>query len=384
MKKLVCCFLAGILSLTAVGCLGSCSNPQESGGKAPAGYLDYQGTHTMTATDTSEYIVRLGSSEYSLLVPEKESKTIKVAKDEFLYFFKMATGISLPVCVDNGAITDEGKYISLGKTSLYEKSGVDANIEVLGSEGARIKTVSDDVYLIGATDFGTLNAVYDFLTIMFDFDCYYLDCYDIKTGQTNVKLKSFDVTDVPDLPHRARSYGFYYFNETYDEKMFTYRMRRYASYSGYYLPIHKQLDNPSSSASGAHNTFYYLPKEQYAESHPEWYSNSLEQLCFTAGGDEESLKEMTRLCADKIINSLKIYKPEDYPHYKMASITIEDNNLTCQCAACEQATLKYGSISATTIMFANRVNVYVREWMNDPANAEYYREDFTKIGRAHV
>ncbi len=373
MKKHICGILAGLLVFSATSCNG---NGSQSTGNDNT-YMDYVGTHIMTATDTNDYLVQYGTSQYSLLVPQDSSNALEVAQEEFNYFFKMATGIALPIKVDNGTITSEGKYISIGETSLFEKSGVEASLNVLGTEGARIATVDDDIYLVGATDFGTLNAVYDFLTIMFDFDCYYLDCYEIKTGQTNVRLKNFDVTDVPDIKYRATNYGFYKFNETYDESRFGYRMRRYTNYGGYYIPIHTEFDNPNSYATGAHNSFCYLPVEQYAAQHPEWYSSDKSQLCYTAGGDKESFNEMTRLCADKIINSLKIYTPEEYPYYRMASITIEDNNLTCQCDSCTGAALKYGSIAATTVMFANKVNEYLREWMNAPENAEYYREDFT-------
>lgn len=342
------------------------------------------GTHVMTAEDTDEYFVQNGVSKYEIVVPAtqfdettKDSK-LEIACNELQYFVQKATDVKLRIISDDNTL-ENGKYLSLGRTTLFEQTDIDVSFDLLGTDGVRIVSEDNVTYFAGNTSMGVIFAVYDFLEIMFDYDCFYQDCYQINTGLKDVRMKDFDVMDIPDFPLRAYNYGFQKIvtSGTYDRQMYGYRMRTYYSPEDLYLPIYKEADGTKNSPNKyAHNSFYYIPPEQYYDEHPQWFANDKTQLCYTGGGKEENFLAMTRLCADKIINSLKIYRPDKYPLYKTVSITTEDTQTSCKCEACLALAKQYGTITAANIIFNNKVNEYVREWMNAPENAEYYRDGF--------
>ena len=343
--------------------------------------LTYSGKHNFTATDTSDYLVQNGRTQYTLVYPENPSAQIKAAKEEFEYFFKEATGITIR-SVSDGNLTHSAnnKYISLGETTLLESSGVEIDKSALTFEGVRIVTKDKTVFLCGGSDYGTVYAVYDFMKIMFNYEMYFTNCIEIDTGVTEAKLKNFDVTDIPDFEYRCSAYGFQ--NSKYDEYS-SYRYRMPYGYGSLQLNIYEKWEDrenlvidKNSAYKTAHNTLYYVPKEQYAADHPGWYSQNGRQLCYTARGDEEELELMAIECADKIKGSIIAFQPDEWPLKNQATLTMEDNNELCTCDFCDASKKKYGTDSAAVIIFMNMVNDNVQAWLEENKDQPYYREDF--------
>ena len=59
------------------------------------------------------------------------------------------------------------------------------------------------MYIVGGSDNGVLYGVYDFLKVNFGYEQYYKDCFDIDTGVTDLPLKNYNITDIPDSPTGA-------------------------------------------------------------------------------------------------------------------------------------------------------------------------------------
>lgn len=175
------------------------------------------------------------------------------------------------------------------------------------------------------------------------------------------------------------------------------------------------------------NVFYYFPKTygasySYIDDHPEFYSvnklNPVEnntQICYEGQGvvyddvdqtdddprndyergyytpnayamNQETAEQihfdsardmMVQIAAEKIQASLRFYSPKDFPNYNTATLTMDDNTYTCKCDACVASKEKYGTYSASVIMFCNDVNALVQAWMEE--NPEYKRENFQII-----
>lgn len=337
----------------------------------------YEGTHIYTATETNKPFVSNGKTDYTLVIPADASDYLLQAKNEFMHLFKQATGISLNVVNDTGlTYNDEVKYISIGKTALMERAGVKAERSELGRDGGRIVTKGNSIFICGGSDKGTLYTVYTFMQITFDFEQYYIDCYEINRNVKNMNLKSYDVTDIPDMAIRPNGSGLLGNRYgDYDKDNFGTRLKMGTGIFETIMPIHKELNNIDSAKAQAHNTFHYLPPEQYG-TNTDWYSDSGKQLCFTAHGKTEEVNKMVELCAEKVINSLKLYKPDEYPLYEVAHFMIQDGEPACTCKTCVEMNNKYESNAAAVIIFVNKVAEKVDEWMKDPANAEYLREDF--------
>ena len=341
--------------------------------------LSYDGIHDYTAPDTSENMVTNGSCDYSIVLPEIRSSLVNRAKDEFVYLFREATGITLPVLSDSGLTHNSGnKYISIGETELLKSSGIRIDREQLTDDGVRIVTKDKSVYLCGGSDYGTIYAVYDFMQICFGFDCYYQDCFDIQRNVQNLKLKAFNVTDIPDLEFRSNGIGaIREMSSDHDKDNWKYRFRQPLTYGNKLMPIHEDVTDSASPSKGVHNSLYWLPPSKWMSTHEKWFSQGGADLCYTAHGDEAELTRMIEECARVIEAHLVRYPREEYPLYNIATLTCQDNFYNCTCEACEKERELYGSYAGSVIKFMNRLSALVREWMAKPENADYAREDFS-------
>lgn len=328
-------------------------------------------THWFESKEKNEYIVKNGVSEYKILIPELTTYTT-FARDELVRFFNEATGVKLEV-VQNESIahTSDGKYISLGDTNAFKTSGLSVDKTELGRDGVRILTKDKTVYIVGGTDNGVLYGVYDFLKMNFGFEVYYKDCYDIDTGVKEVKLRDYNVTDISDIPWKARVGILQCESQDADDYMFAYRMRTTDNLEDLIFPIHEALGDANSKSDRLHNSLFYLPKEQYLVSDPEFYSTKGEQLCYTARGNSDKYKKMVDICAQKVEQSIKWY-----PTLNTVHIGIMDNWQSCECDACKDfASAHNGAESAAVYKFVQDMARKVVNWMNLSENAEYKRDD---------
>lgn len=420
MKKINALFLP-LACVTALACLSSCE-----GEKQPELEFDqhifYEGNiHDLSSTDLDTYMVENGACDYRIFISENASDTIKIARDEFIYFFNKATNISLSWTTDNGLEhSADQKIISIGDTSLFRTSGLEIDKLELGNDGLIIETVDNNIYLIGGSDYGSLYSVYDFMKICFNYEQYTHKTYDIDTNVRNLKLKDFSVKNIPDIPMRCHSYGFMGVSANdYDQKMFGYRMREDRIRNDHRMNIHMYNyaddadfladfgDKPESercfedltpehqaaavqkySKSGAKKSTNSDTVVNYVnnfEKHPKWFSDNSKggsagtdngnQLCYTCHGDQDEYNALVKYVAEKFEMSMRLYTPEKYPTLNCLLLMMEDNFNTCNCASCLEASQRYGAESGAVIVFMNKVAEKVVEWQDRPENAQYKRED---------
>ncbi len=274
-------------------------------------------------------------SDYKILIPAEPSSKVLFAANELQLFLNESTGVELQI-VYEGSDSSSGKYISLGPTTLAENSGVKAEYSTLGSDGFIIKTIGDNLYIIGGSEFGTLYGVYGFLENEINYDYFSVDLYTLDKADT-LPLNNYDIVDIPDIATRVTNAGFQYNDATVANRM---RVRRY-----------DELVIPVNGAIW-HNSFSYLPVATYAEEHPEWYSAIGDQLCYTAGGDAESLAEMQDIVIDIMYNAFMEKSSLEKTKIVMA---IQDTFTRCTCQACNAIVDKYGTISASLVMFFNKI-----------------------------
>ncbi len=358
--------------LLASGCQ---STPKEKG------FL-FEGTHIFTATDSGKYLVENGQTDYVIVLPDGATAKERTAREEFSYFFKAATNIELEYGEEHNYenLDSLNHYISIGNTTLLENSGITLDEEKLGTDGVRIVTKGENIFLCGAMDSGTLYSVYDFMEITFNYSQYAPDYYEIDHDLTTVPLLNYDVTDIPDIPLRAN--GFNYHNPgslNYDYSHFGYRMRMEKGRGYHFMPVFRLFDYSSQSVTST-NTNTYVPYDVHIANHPKWFSDKCStgkyQLCYTAHGDADERELLVEEVAKKIEFSLQRYLPEEYPEMSVITFTMEDNFNTCDCPTCSSLSEHYGAQSGVLNVFVNDVGEKVEEWMNDPENAPYKRDDF--------
>ncbi len=364
----------------------------------------YEGTHINNTTGNTSYnLFNKTATDYILVVPESYTATEKIAIDEFRELFKQATGVTITAKKESASTSyqnaSKGKYISLGRTKILSKSGIDASKETLSNDGHIIKTIGDDVYLCGGADEGTVFAVYTFMRLTFNYETYYYDCMEIdNVKNTTVKLKNYDVKEIPDFKYRAHSSDVTtYASEDYNESMFAWRLNYYgvAGNRGYYfMPIHEEWDtstgNPAtgSKSSGSTNVRRWFPERLYNDPignpdqyHPKWFSTmGGAQVCFSAHGDPEEYEAMVNAAFEKVKAQLKYYTPTrdsgKYKNKNIMSLTHEDNRNYCRCWKCREISeANRDSQAAVQILFMNDLAAKVDEYMAANTSESWYRED---------
>lgn len=379
-------------ALVAVTCFGfvGCKNKTEER-QEPERAVFTDGIHDYTATSTQKDFIKNGVCDYTIVVPEVTSDYLRVAQSEFSYLFKKATGIDLRVINDTQLPTKTHqagtKYISLGETTLLKSTDIDHSVATLSKDGGRIVTKDDNIYIVGGYDSGTMFAVYTFMRITFNYECYTSTTIVIDENVKNMKLKDYDVTDIPDFYSRSRGLGTANTTiawDTYDETNFIYRMGYHNTYNQKAFRMHAVIDDPENPgqmtidpnrAAVSTTTDYILNKEKLMGTHPDWFSTIGVQWCYTARGNEEEFEKMTDAVTLCVTYALQTYTPEEYPLRAVCSITHADNDNFCGCETCSEMKKKYGTHAGAVVRFLNVVSDKVTDWMNEPENAQYKRDD---------
>ncbi len=302
------------------------------------------------------YLIEGGRSEYTIVLPKNFTSREATAKNELVAFFSEATGITLPFVTDDTVeYTENSKFICIGKTRFAEQVGIKATNELLHENGFIIKTVGKSMFLLGFTDFGTLYSVYGFLELEFDYDYYTVDSYSLTKIKNDVKVKKYDIVDVPDINMFETNYGYAQKDKTV--------ANRYRAMSR--EEIYVTIDGVGS----VHNTLNYLPKSTYEKDYPYFYTPDGTDICFSARGVESQFETMTDAVRDEIIKEFKSGQIG-----VLMIVGQQDINKTCQCDYCKETAVAYGAASANGIIFCNRVLEKIYAWFETDDGKPYARD----------
>lgn len=332
-KTAVSLLLAVLMLVSMAGCSG-CSkkrkNPEEV--KNPV----------IEDPFTDIDLVQDGKASYKIVIPANASPTLTFAASELQLFFKEATGITLDVKPDTNLVFDDGAcYFSIGNTTLFQGSGVVADFATLNTDGLRLVTRGSTVIMAGGGDNGAMYAMYEFLERTFHFENYASDEYYIDRNVTDLKLKDFDVTEIPVF--NRRSVGLHSYS---NDSVFRNRMRQQLYNDGWIY--------------WSHSHFRILPKEKYESAHPDWYSPDGTQLCLT---NDEMREEFTRVIIDLV---------KANPDCGYIQLGQEDVNTFCTCPRCKAQTAIYKN-SGVMMHFVNKVADDVQAYIdeNEPGRVFY-------------
>lgn len=359
-------------------------------------YTFEDGIHDFTAPEVDgKYIVKNGTTDYVLVVPADADSKIELAIDEFKVLFKRATNIELASVRDDSGdpvlSNANAKRISIGETSLITSMSKEEQLafgydkSILQFDGVRIITKGNTVYLLGGSMYGPLYAVYDFMKICFNYEFYYRNCIEIDTNIQNLKLRDFNVTDIPDIATRLRgnnvtlhkeAWGFELQSGVVNATDIERAMKRYRYIDGpeIYLPIYTEVGGTEYSY-GFHNAYNYVHPTSKEGWRNSWLSDNApannpmyQELCYTAHGIKDDLDALVEACANKIIYSLGLEAWKDRTY---VGFTIMDGGFQCTCSACEEAKIQDGgSYAGAIIRVANRIMEIVKEWMKNNGQAE--------------
>lgn len=303
--------------------------------------------HKINVKETNRPFVGVMGSEYKVVVGEENDALIAAAF--IIHHIKEATGTELAY-EKNPVWSFDAKYIVLGDGELFAQAGLSMPDDDIGYTGYYIKTTGNSAFIATKGPEGYQLGAIRFLSEVIGYDMLSADCvvYE-KSGET---LPDMEIVERPDYDYRA-----------YSEPV-----GKAAQYGMGYTN-----NNILMAINGCswHNSFQYLPPETYLAEHPEWYDSTTKQynvtsatkgqnygqLCYLAGGDEESFELMVETAYQAVKPVFALY-----PYLSNITLTQEDNYFWCDCEACTESKEKYGGSNAgTVIKFLNRLAEKVEE-----------------------
>lgn len=327
MKKIFCLIMASVMTLGLVAC------------KSPESSEESSKEEQIVLQESENVLLKDGKTEYGLLIDADNNDAIYTyAVDEFVTLFQMVTNQKITVVSDENQ--NDGKYISLGKTKLYDaKIGESYNAELKNS-GCSLTVKDDDLFLYGNGSYGILNSVYVFMEKQFGFEVYAADEIVFHKASKTMKLLNFELEVAPDFDWRIQNNG-----ELNVDKDYCRRLRlQYTS------------DLWTSMNGAIHNSLDVVPREENETAHPNWYS--------------EGTKEQHQLCYSRDVPGLSDYVlekikeiVENNPTATDICFTQADGAEWCRCTQCADSFKKYGTDSAVLVRFMNVLAEKLETWL---------------------
>lgn len=337
--KILSLFLGSVLTFGVFASCGGGNDSTSDSTPTTATTAVQSDTHYANITPRSDYIVKNGQAYYMLVVPKEAERYETEAAELLVEYYQKALGVTMKIVTDDRATDEEGRYISIGDTTLLQNSGIAIPEEEYGSAGFRIVTKGNTVYVAGARTImrrGTYYGVQEFLKHTIAWEAYTQS--EISYTKTDtVKMFNFDVVEIPDFDHRRVGY-----QTTYADNDYSLLMR--------FTP---RREEDELSLSG-HSHFEILPPATYYEENPDWYywaDGMTKDQFFRYGQLCLSNEEMT---AEFIKNVTQLFI--ENPKVEFIHIGQMDSKYFCDCENCT-AWIEARNTNTTGLMvdFTNRV-----------------------------
>lgn len=302
-----------------------------------------------------------GKTEYTIIYPSNFEEGEKSAASEMQKYIESSTGVRIPMITDENFNGQEnGKYICIGDTVFFRKSGYSTND--LNLDGFIIKTIDEKIIIKGQRTRGTLYGVYDFLEKIVGVKFLTIS-YEYIPQHSSIDIPKLDITEIPTFKMR----GDYYLAVKQD--LF------YGAKMRYITP--KQSPHAEAIGGGFrddwfcdfHSFHIIVPFDEYYVKHPEWYTSSEQinaQPCLASGLNDDgtvnyTLKESYLLAT---INELKeaILENPEIVYYHIGQ---EDNSNVCTCDDCLRQVAKFGTRSGQIVAFVNAAATAIQKWIDE-------------------
>jgi len=287
---------------------------------------------------SGKYIVKDGNSEYCVVVPNDATEMVLLAAQEITYAIKEATSVSLDV-VTEGESVNLNKGIFLGNTNKALEKSVTADADAQKSTGYTIKEVEDSIYLVGASDWGTLYGTYDLLYDLVKFRAYADDEVYIEKNMDSIPLYTYDEKFTPLIEWRLPYMQYIMTNQQLAPRMYS------RVFADFFVTYGQQ--------KWVHTCDSLMSFDEHGKAHPEWFSADGFQWCFSRA-----------LVDEEMFNTFyATYKAgiEEQPNAIYASVSQNDKFSWCNCSDCKAEKVKYGSNIAVVIKLMNKVAAKVKE-----------------------
>ena len=252
------------------------------------------------------------------------------------------------------------KYISLGNTTIFQGSDITLNAKQLEGDGFKIVTKGSNIIINGVTERSVYYGAIELLRQLVNYDIYAVGVEYFDKNVTDLALPDFDITDVGDIIYRICGTA-----PVRGDKKTRDKMRMY-------------MDNECFlvvNGSGVHNStvpefhdWGYFPYNEYAESHPDFFSQDFKELCYTAHGNEKEYALMQEIALQRMKDAIIADPTKNILSFTQSDFTTSN----CKCDYCQEAKEHYGSDSAAYLIFVNKVVKELNKWIEQENIRDIY------------
>ena len=283
-------------------------------------------------------LIEKGESPYSIVLSEKASPSEEFAAAELQTTLAEITGYALPVV--SGEKNFSGRAIHVGQSAKTD-SLMAGDPVAFEDEEFLIRTMGEDLLIVGGKQRGTMYGVFTFLED-------YLGCR-WYTDEVAVipKKETVLVPRMEDRQKPAFEYRSVYYKHALDQ---SWSVRH--KINGFHANVTPEMGGKIKYANGGfgHTFTSLVPPDKYYDEHPEYFSlvkgkrvKDRGQLCLT---NKDLLKT--------VIGEIDTWLTRE-PDAKIVSITQNDWENYCECENCKRLDEQEGSHSGSLIAFVNSV-----------------------------
>ena len=272
-------------------------------------------------SQNSRVIINNAKSNYHIVVSSQATPVEKDAADVLQRYLLAVSGCKLPVL--NEAKNTNAKQLIIGGDGVLSSS----DINDLSEDGVVIKSINSSIVFGGGNRKGVLYSVYTFLDSML-----------------NCKMYAYDVIQTPKQTTIALPANI----NIKQSPAFNYRMGGFDNLTKAYCDFNKQNYLYEDWGLWVHSFEVLMPPKTYFATHPEYFSlvngkRTPAQLCL-------SNPELVKILSDNLYK-----KMQEKPGAKFWSVSQNDNQQYCQCAACKKLDDEQGSHQGSILNFVNQV-----------------------------
>lgn len=283
-------------------------------------------------------IVAKGVSSHSIVISAEASASERNAAKQLKKYLGDMSGCQLPILQDVDP-SPQGPTIVIGDSKRTAELLPGFDVGSLKEEGIAIKTVGDNILLLGSRTRGSLYAVYTFLERLGV--RFYSPTVERVPQQASVSFPATEYTHVPSFHFRLVTYV-QYLNPEYSSKVKINMNPLSLPAVGGNLPI---------SVRHMTHTFYQLvPPEKHFDAHPEYFAmvkgqrrKEDAQLCLTNPG-------AIRTATETVLEWMR----QD-PVSRSFGVVQNDCLGYCECDQCRALDEKEESHAGSLIFFCNEI-----------------------------
>ena len=286
-------------------------------------------------------LVDNGRSDYQIVIPNKRPPVTDYAAKELQHFLREISGAEMPIVSEGKA--GPGPAIVLGNSKRVKN--VDST--ELKEDGVLIKSIGDDIVLLGHNERGQLYSVYVLLERYLGVRFLAHDCTIIPKKRT-LTLPKLDYSYSPPFMYR----------EVLSYDAFPKQIAARQRLNGPYTQCDASTGGKIAFFPYVHSFDDMIPPDKYFKDHPEYFS--------LIGGKRTAGAVHAQLCLTnpdvlKIATEQVLKWIEEHPDVPIIDVSQNDGNGWCECEKCMAIANEEGSQHGPILRFVNAIADVVAE-----------------------